>query len=214
MKKYTHKPFFPFILLFCVFYQNTLGNTLVIYSSTKSLAIGKNITYFEDKLGRETIASIQHKPFVNPTESNKNLNFGVTSSVYWFKITTQNQSLQPLFLEIGEPVLDSITIFILRNKQLVKTKYAGIYVPWEKRDVQTNCHLINLALSEHQTQTYYIRVHNSLPLLLPTRIGSAQAFLEDNHSKDLLQGMYLGVMLIMAFYNIIVTGKQIGRAHV
>lgn len=204
MKKYKHKPFFLFIILFCVFSQNILGNTFVFRSSDHPLAIGKNITYFEDKLGRETIASIQHKPFVSPTESNKNLNFGVTSSVYWFKITIQNQSLQPLFLEIGEPVLDSITIFILRNKQLVKTKYAGIYVPWEKRDVQTNCHLIDLALPTHQTQTYYIRVRNTLPLLLPASVGSAQAFLEDSHSKDLLQGMYLGVMLIMAFYNLII----------
>lgn len=195
-----------FILLLLIF--STLDGfcqrKILMQDPNQAQLIGRQIEVFEDKTASLTFEEVSKRSDIDArfTQSiQPNPNFGVTSSVIWARFTLQNKSSQKLYLEISEPVIDSIDVFRIDVNNKVTHKKAGVYVPVSKRDFHTNFYLFDLNLNSEQTCTYYIRFQNSLPLLFPIRVAPLKVYFEDNHSKDLMQGIYLGLMLVMAIFN-------------
>ena len=195
-----------FILLLLIF--STLDGfcqrKILMQDPNQAQLIGRQIEVFEDKTASLTFEEVSKRSDIDArfTQSIQlNPNFGVTSSVVWARFTLQNKSSQKLYLEISEPVIDSIDVFRIDVNNKVTHKKAGVYVPVSKRDFHTNFYLFDLNLNSEQTCTYYIRFQNSLPLLFPIRVAPLKVYFEDNHSKDLMQGIYLGLMLVMAIFN-------------
>jgi hypothetical protein len=76
-------------------------------------------------------------------------NFGITKSVIWSRFTLVNKSGQRLYLEIGEPVLDSISIYRVDHGTITH-KRLGVYQHKSTRDIQTNLYLVDLELNSDQ----------------------------------------------------------------
>ncbi|MES2517779.1 MAG: 7TM diverse intracellular signaling domain-containing protein [Bacteroidota bacterium] len=177
---------------------------VTIQNPNEAQMIGREIEIFEDKTALLTFEEVSKRSDIDArfTQSiQPNPNFGVTSSVVWARFTLQNKSSQKLYLEMSEPVMDSIDIYRIDANNRITHKKSGVYVPVSKRDFHTNFYLFDLNLNSEQTCTYYIRFQNSLPLLFPLRVAPLKVYFEDNHSKDLMQGVYLGLMLVMAIFN-------------
>jgi|GEM_PF-4847859 len=177
---------------------------IIIQNPNEAQLIGREIEVFEDKTASLNFEQIHKRSDIDArfTQSiQPNPNFGVTSSVVWARFTLQNKSSQKLYLEISEPVIDSIDVYRIDANNKVTHKKAGVYVPASKRDFYTNFYLFDLNLNSEQACTYYIRFQNSLPLHFPMRIASLKVYFEENHPKDLMQGIYLGIMLVMAIFN-------------
>lgn len=187
-----------------VYYNGFSQRKVVIQNPNEAQLIGRQIEVFEDKSASLTFEEVSKRSDIDArfTQSiQPNPNFGVTASVVWARFTLQNKSSQKLYLEISEPVIDSIDVFRIDVNNKVTHKKAGVYVPVSKRDFHTNFYLFDLNLNSEQTCTYYLRFQNSLPLLFPLRVAPLKVYFEDNHSKDLMQGIYLGIMLVMAIFN-------------
>jgi signal transduction histidine kinase len=177
---------------------------IIIQNPNEAQLIGRQIEVFEDKTASLTFEEVSKRSDIDArfTQSiQPNPNFGVTASVVWARFTLENKSSQKLYLEISEPVIDSIDVFRIDANNKMTHKKSGVYVPVSKRDFHTNFYLFDLNLNSEQTCTYYIRFQNSLPLLFPLRVAPLKVYFEDNHSKDLMQGIYLGIMLVMAIFN-------------
>lgn len=195
-------------ILTAVFVLIQLGGfaqrNIIINDPTEAISIGREIEILEDEKGEYSFYDIYKRPEVDAqfTQSlQPSPNFGVTQSIIWTRFSITNKSSQKLYLEIGEPVLDSITVYRIDEKGQITQKKTGVYVPKSKRDFQTNLYLLDLNINPEQTCTYYIRIQNTLPLLFPLRVAPLKYFFEDNHPKDLMQGIYLGIMLVMAIFN-------------
>lgn len=198
------KSLFTLLLLSCICLNGFSQRKILMQDPNQAQLIGRQIEVFEDKTASLTFEEVSKRSDIDArfTQSiQPNPNFGVTSSVIWARFTLQNKSSQKLYLEISEPVIDSIDVFRIDANDRVTHKKAGVYIPVSKRDFHTNFYLFDLNLSSEQTCTYYIRFQNSLPLLFPIRIAPLKVYFEDNHSKDLMQGIYLGLMLVMAIFN-------------
>ncbi|MCU0468400.1 MAG: histidine kinase [Arcicella sp.] len=203
------RAYLQYFLLSVLFYGISLTDgfsqrKITISSPYEPQIIGRQIEVFEDKTAELTFEEVHKRSDIDArfTQSiQPNPNFGVTSSVVWARFTMQNKSSQKLYLEISEPVIDSIDIYRIDVNGRITHKKAGVYVGVARRDFHTNFYLFDLNLSSDQTCTYYIRFQNSLPLLFPMRVAPLKVYFEDNHAKDLLQGIYLGLMLVMAIFN-------------
>ena len=196
-----------FLLLFLVFSQGFSQRKIVIDDPNKAVGIGREIEVFEDKTALLDFEEVHKRSDIDArfTQSiQPNPNFGVTASVIWARFTLQNKSTQKLYLEVSEPVIDSIDIYRIDANNIVTHKKSGVYVPVSMRDLHTNFYLFDLNLSSEQTCTYYIRFQNSLPMLFPLRVAPLKVYFEDNQSKDLMQGIYLGIMLVMAIFNLFI----------
>lgn len=200
----TQRSFFTFLLLNCICLMGFSQRKILMQDPNEAQLIGRQIEVFEDKTASLTFEEVSKRSDIDArfTQSIQlNPNFGITSSVIWARFTLQNKSSQKLYLEISEPVIDSIDVFRIDVNNKITHKKAGVFVPVSKRDFHTNFYLFDLNLNSEQTCTYYIRFQNSLPLLFPIRIAPLKVYFEDNHSKDLMQGIYLGLMLVMAIFN-------------
>ncbi|MBB6004144.1 7TM diverse intracellular signaling domain-containing protein [Arcicella rosea] len=170
----------------------------------KALAIGREIEIFEDKTASLTFEEVSKRTDIDAyfrRSLQTNPNFGVTSSVIWARITLQNKTSQNLYLEIAEATIDSIAFYKIDAEKKVSFLKSGTYVPIRQRDVETNFYLLDLNLAPQETSTFYLRFQSSLPLLFPLRVAPLKVYFEDNHPKDIMQGIYIGIMLVMAIFN-------------
>ncbi|MDJ1467676.1 sensor histidine kinase [Xanthocytophaga flava] len=189
-------------------------STAILKDKKDFFDISPSIEVYEDITTQLTIDEVQKKRFI--VNKQKIVNFGVSKSVIWLRFTLQNQTPDNLFLEISEPVIDSITLYKTVNTAepySVLTR-SGIYTPFLNRVFQTNFFLFDLNLPPQQTNTYYLRVQNSLPLVIPVKVSSLHTFFEYNHTNDLIQGMYFGLMLAVAIFNFYISYLFGSRTYV
>lgn len=208
--------FLAFLLSLISFSDVFPQRKIIIQNPNEAQLIGRQIEVFEDKTASLHFEKVSQSSDIDArfTQSiQPNPNFGVTSSVIWARFTLQNKSSQKLYLEISEPVIDSIDIFRIDANNKITHKKAGVYVPVSTRDFHTNFYLFDLNLNSEQTCTYYIRFQNSLPLLFPLRVAPLKVYFEDNHPKDLMQGIYLGIMLVMAIFNFFIYWTVRGKEY-
>jgi signal transduction histidine kinase len=196
--------FVTFLFIFTFVFHSYSQRNVVINNAEEAYSIGREIEIFEDKTAIIPFIEVSKRSdvdayFIQSLQSTPS--FGITSSVIWARVTLQNKTSQNLFLEIAEATIDSISLYKIDAKKQVQFKKSGVYVPFRERDLKSNFYLYDLGLKAGETATYYIRFQNSLPLLFPMRVAPLKVYFEENHPKDLLQGIYLGIMLVMAIFN-------------
>lgn len=196
--------FVTFLFIFSFAFHSYSQRNVVVNNADEAYNIGREIEIFEDKTATIPFIEVSRRSdidayFIQSLQSTPS--FGSTSSVIWARVTLQNKTSQNLFLEIAEATIDSISLYKIDAKQQVHLKKSGVYVPFRERDLKSNFYLYDLGLKAGETATYYIRFQNSLPLLFPMRVAPLKVYFEENHPKDLLQGIYLGIMLVMAIFN-------------
>ncbi len=198
------KSFCFFFLLTNLLLLEAFAQRQVVFDTpNKALSIGREIEIFEDKSALLTFDEVSKRPDIGAyfrRSLQKSPNFGVSSSVIWARVTLQNRTSQSLYLEIAEATIDSIAFYRINNHQVSSLK-SGAFTPVENRGVKTNFYLLDLALPAQETCTYYLRFQSTRPLSFPLRVAPLKVYFEDNHPKDIMQGIYFGIMLVMAIFN-------------
>ena len=120
------------ILLILVVFSSQFAfsqKEIVINNPNQALSIGGNVEILEDPKGIYSLYDVLKRPdvdarFIKSLQASPN--FGITKSVIWSRFTVVNKSGQRLYLEIGEPVLDSITIYRV-DQGTITHKKLGVY---------------------------------------------------------------------------------------
>src|SRR5690606_1214081 len=177
-------------------------------SSCDAKKYAQHILYYEDRTGKLSIEEILHQPFTKGKPGVQNM--GVTSSVYWFKITVHNDTDREIvsFL-FDNSLLNNIKLFrrVLTN---VEAQRMGEFEMQELNKEQPFSKRINpYTLPEFRavhpsgaTLTYYFRVETFTQMLIPIKIMTREQARIDDNTNAIWQGLYFGVMFIMFFYNL------------
>jgi two-component system, NtrC family, sensor kinase len=128
------------------------------------------------------------------------LNFGMTDFTYWLKLELNNEA-ENQYLQLGDPMIDEINLYFIRDNQLFKTSSSGSSLPFDQREVKTTKFLFNLPQGSYDC---YIRLKSNFNLQVPIAIAALDFFTEEQHKHDIGLGLYFGLMLIMFFYNLFV----------
>ncbi len=131
-------------------------------------------------------------------------NFGFTSSVYWVRVRLQDsgQERRRLLLEVDYPLIDHIKLFILSDDELITIKESGDALPFSYRDI--NYRNMVFRLPAVDSATLYLRFETESSMRLPLRIWQPENFLDHVNREELLLGLYYGLMLAMAIYNLFI----------
>ncbi|MEO0404975.1 MAG: 7TM diverse intracellular signaling domain-containing protein, partial [Bacteroidota bacterium] len=101
-------------------------------------------------------------------------------------------------LEIAQPTLDQIDLYKLTNNGASKITTLGEVVPWDAREFKTQ----NYWFEVEPNSSYLIRIKSDDAILLPMYIAPLAEMYDKQSSKDLINGLYFGIMLVMLLYNI------------
>ncbi|TAF68107.1 MAG: hypothetical protein EAZ55_00725 [Cytophagales bacterium] len=183
------------------------NDSVIVFKSEKDLLkISKQVYFFEDKEGKLTIEDIQKPEYQRKfKKSDKEiLKFGTISGKVWVKITVSNHTKKDFFLEARTAVIWYLDFYKPdRTGKLVLTTQTGIMRPMKNREMDNNFFLFKLS-DTSATQTYYLVASSDHPISLPLTLATAQVHFEHRYPYILFFGAFLGLVLIMFFYNLFV----------
>jgi hypothetical protein len=144
--------------------------------------------------------SAQFKQSWSSTPQNYNL-----SSVYWYRISITNppSTKKSWMLEFFDQTIDDITAYIPTANGHYQVDEAGALYKFSERQIKHKNFGIKLTVDATGTYTYYFRIksHQTADVIVVLR--SVNWFIEYALSEYLLFGVFYGMILVFAFYNLL-----------
>jgi len=163
-----------------------------------------SVSVLEDKCGSWTIDSIARKPF--STEKNIVPNYGLTESVYWFRIVAKNdRHWDDLFLKVHSGILKSVDLYVPATvgNGYIRTK-AGEVVSFSSKEYNTQFPVFRLNIPHDSSITVWLRVASNNVLEVPISVAREYSVWESVNKDQLFFGIYIGIICVMFFYNIFI----------
>jgi len=137
-------------------------------------------------------------------KAERSLNFGLISRSYWIRFTLETPPLSTSqnrwYLEIGNPLIDQIDVYIQSNNHL-KSYHAGDTLKVAARPTPTRLFLF--PLPQGQTHhTVYIKYKGSAASAMPLALISANEALASSSNVSLMFGLLFGGMLAIGLLGI------------
>ncbi|MBF0302479.1 MAG: response regulator [Desulfamplus sp.] len=158
------------------------------------------------KLDIQTIASKQFISSFKPLDGKSG--FGYSSSSFWFRLTVQNPTYQPIkwFIEYPYAVVDQFIFYnpivndTDRAKQTFSIIRSGDKYPFSERPVNFRTTIIPITQIPGET-TYYFNIISDGAIVVPL-VARGEEQLQRYTNADLaMNWLYYGVMLAAVFYN-------------
>jgi hypothetical protein len=166
-------------------------------------SIGKYTSYLRDNAYSDVQKILQPAIQSQFKQYNQDApNFGSTADAIWFKFSVTKDVEKDFYLQIGSAFIDSIALYAVNENQEQEVQLSGDNYVFSQRAVKVTTFLFPLKLAAGTQQTYLLRVKTMQPLFFPLRVGTLNTFMEDTHKLDLIQGIYLGFMLLICLYNL------------
>ncbi|MFZ5603033.1 MAG: 7TM diverse intracellular signaling domain-containing protein, partial [Pseudomonadota bacterium] len=168
--------------------------------------IDRPLQYTFDTTGRRTLAEIQNKSQLWHPMDREDLSFGFNPTPLWlrFDVTNTADITRQLLLEISYPVLDQVDVHVLQPGRPVRSVAMGDALPFAARPLQHHHFLAPLTLEPDSTVTLYLRVQTEGSLQVPITLWDQTTFLQQQYHFTTWQGLFFGILLIVAVYNLFV----------
>lgn len=156
------------------------------------------------KLDREVqpqeIKTFLHE-FIPSKSANPNL--GISKFSVWVAFSIQNLSNRSHYLlDVAYPLLDDVELYDVDDTgHLRSLAHLGSFKAFKHRTYQSTNYIFDLHLKSPETKQYFLRVKSSEQIILPIAVGKPDIVWERLWKENILLGLFLGVVLIMAIYN-------------
>jgi two-component system NtrC family sensor kinase len=198
------KIFFLYSLMFfAVSMQGS--NAPIRFSSPESWQeIGGSVEILEDNTNKLTIEQVVHSDQFQASNQ-KVPNKGLSSSTFWIKFSITNTSdLENLLLMLEQPVMDEIALYTVLPDGKYTVRNMGEQFPFSNREFNVPDYIFKLGIPTNSTLTYLIRLKSSDQIQIPLVLASERTVFENLNNKNILSGIYFGIMLVMILYNLFI----------
>ncbi|MCR6638728.1 MAG: ATP-binding protein [Sporocytophaga sp.] len=174
---------------------------LIVKNNDTPYMLGEYILLYKSINNTENINDILNENQFVKSE-NEVPNLGISPYSFWLKFSVKNESGQDtLLLSIEQPYLDSIEFYSPANGSYEVFKTGDNYA-FSKRQFKNHNFIFKLPVKQNQQETFYLKIKTGEQLLLPIKVGTSKSIFEDNHTKDIIFGIYCGIIFVMFFYNL------------
>lgn len=181
-------------------------NAQVVYENGNGIvAIGRGLEYCIDTIGTVSFPEISRGvlPF---KKFDRNVpNIGIVPYPVWLRATVTNQSTaERLTIEVAQALLDSIDFFFPLPGGDYGVRHCGEAYPFSAREVKNHNFVYELDIAPGATKTYYFRIRSFDKLELPVFLGNKGQIVQSDLSKNILFGIFFGIIMVMFFYNLFI----------
>jgi len=174
------------------------------YSNAKIKTIGSYVALLDDPADTISIEEIMQVPGFLPSKEAVP-SFPISRVAHWVRFSIKNNSNDPsLLLELAYPTIDSVWLVQVVNNQPQLLHKTGEFTPIRERTFGHQNYVFELAIAPGATETYYLKVRTSEQLQLPLYIGNVKQITERLSIRDLVFGLYAGLIFVMFLYNLFV----------
>lgn len=194
-------------ILFCT--ASVQAYPVELDGSTRRLEVGPHLSYFEDKNNQLNVHQPQH--FASLTwqvNRQRTFNQGYSDSVWWLTLDLHNASPITLqsYLQIRYPVLDYIDIYQVEGdwQAIHLLQSFGDKYPFSQRLISYHQFVLPLNLRAGEQRKLLIRIRSSSAIQFPASLVEPAYFYQQVDIESLLLGGWLGSLVVMVFYNLII----------
>ncbi|MDF0751058.1 diguanylate cyclase [Marinobacter sp. 71-i] len=174
---------------------------------SKRLELSRFVDYLQEPSDSVSLDSVRQLPESEWRPNGKDsVSLGYGDDVYWFRVHVRNPgaATDPLFLEIGYPVLDHVEVYLVDDGDLLASYVLGDKQPFYNRLIYHRNFLVPFSLSVGNNLSVYLRVDTTSSMQVPLTLWDQDAFYVAEQSRSLFEGIYYGIVLVMILYNLFV----------
>ncbi|TGN39403.1 7TM diverse intracellular signaling domain-containing protein [Marinobacter confluentis] len=197
------------------------GNIVIKQGTTRVLDLGSCIWYLEDPEQTLGIADVMAASDSEATQFTRHtggvLNFGYTQSAYWTRFdldVDENIGSQTYILELALPLVDDVTLYLVRNGEIIDQRRAGYEGDWSERDLAVPNPTFRLKPAAGATTRVYMRITNTNTFRLPISLWHPDAYIQKVSVDEAVRGILLGSVLAILAYNLFVAVSVRERSNV
>lgn len=200
------KHFYRLVFLISILFTASATNAKVFLfnGGNKTTIIGQYAEFLEDTSATLSFDQVRNSQAFKPSQSNVP-NFNITNSVIWLKLDIQNGTELPnIFLQLAYAVLDHVELYRLEKDGTYTLEVSGEELPITERKYAHHNFIFDLRIDPGQTKTFYVKIKSSEQILVPLSVGTYEATFNATNIQDILNGIYMGIILVMILYNLFV----------
>lgn len=131
----------------------------------------------------------------------RGINLGFTRDVVWLRIPVRNTTTRTLwYLEVEYPPLDRVTVYLAAGGQTRET-HGGRAQPAAQQEVKFRNLVFRLEFPPGDS-TIFVRIQSDSSMSVPITLWESAAFTERVNTANYGQGLYFGILLVLAAYNL------------
>ena len=162
----------------------------------ESMPVGRNLSWLEDKQGDFNIAQVNTSSNFHASTQNI-LSFDGSGSVYWIKISIQNNSRDSLLLELAQAKLVEADLYYKNDSGQWSMYGAGCRTLISQRVVHHHFQVFPLP----HNGDYYLRIRaNEVPL--PISLWKCAVYEQKMSNQKIIYGVYMGMMIFVMLINL------------
>jgi len=190
------------IFLFCVLFSTRNFAQIYVTNKTTSLIIGNQLSVLElvDNMPLDSI--FNSNSFI---ESKQNVpNLGIKTNAVWLKFSVVNKSdIEHYLLNVAYPIIDSVQLIEVDSQnKIISIETKGESLKYLPRKYDYPNFIFDLNIKPNESKFYFLKVKSAEQLILPISIEHPDKLWEKLSKENSLSGIFLGVVLIMFFYNL------------
>ncbi|RDB05543.1 sensor histidine kinase [Runella aurantiaca] len=190
---------FLLFLIWLISIPTLAQERIELSSSKESVSVGLMCGVLEDSEGIFTLQTLQKIPFKRAVSTIPNS--GYTASVVWMKINVLKTGENQWYLEIDNPRLNDVTLYVIHDQKMVYTQKLGDALPFDAYSIPDRSPIFNLPLASNQSYTLYLRAVSTEDLKLPLMFWEEHQLYAHLAGKNLIWGIYFGFILLITLYN-------------
>lgn len=192
------------LALFLLIINSSFAN-LIIFRDPENIDISTKISILEDKQNTFAFSEVLHSKAFTPNAIHVP-NLGLTNAAFWIKIEVKNEGpSEKLLLELAQPIMDEVGFYSESSPGNYKLINMGEYLPFSfNRTFNDPEYIFPLSIPRGEQRTFFLKVRSKEFIQLPLVIGTYESVFAFIKKKDVLSGMYVGIMLVMLLYNLFI----------
>ncbi|SMF30845.1 7TM diverse intracellular signaling domain-containing protein [Pseudobacteriovorax antillogorgiicola] len=164
---------------------------------------GNYLEILEDQTGSLTLADIRSNSELNWTHPEGSPKYWNQDFFVWVRmvIAPVSGGRRDWTLEIPWPFLEQLDVYQIQANEVISQYRTGTKLPFHTRPIDFNYYAFPLEVSGDLPTEIYLRVHYPSDLRIPVTIWKNQNFLEHQIRVQAYFGIYMGIMIAMILYN-------------
>jgi len=193
---------FSFLFIYLSFYTLSAQDVIPLEKDGLVESIGKDLWILEDKSGSLNIQEVINQSSQFRKSNQQTPLFGITHSAIWMKFVVEKRSKEDWYLEIGNPIIDTINLYYSNSDGSIQEIKSGESLRMEDEELENPLLLFKLPLDQNQQKTFYLKVQSINSLQCPVLIGTLKGFFKKNNQRDLYHGIYYGFIVLVLLFNL------------
>jgi len=188
-------------------------NEAINYNNdSKIIRVGEYLEVYEDKNNNLTIDQVSK---LNTFKNHRKTipSFGLSESTFWARFNFKNNSdYQDFILEFNKVAIQEFKLFYKESDTSIKFTKQVLLL--NKKKYSGRMFLLNLNIPKNTSRTIYIKFRSRWSVTFPVKISSKEQMFHKLFDEELFNGLYIGVFLIMVFYNLFIYFSIKDRSYI